>query len=313
MTSSTCTFTILFKGSNLNYGESVGNILSLKRLTHNGKSYSYISRQALRYDIVRLMNEQSNVPLTPVNREKGVIQFDPAAKIDQYPEIDFFGYMKTSKAKGTPTDDGEESDGKTDIRKAVVRLSDAISLEPYKNDLELGNNMGLASGTRQKDGKSLQNDLFNAEVHKSFYSYTVTIDLAKVGVDGDKQLSKAEKLSRIEALFDAIRNLYRDIRGKREDLSPLFIVGGVYPVGSPLFYHLIQVEPSTQSIDLSALTGEFGVLNRKLPGQPNTVKAFTLIGKAGLSFGIPDTIEGINVQSIDAVFAALLNKIDAAL
>ena len=51
---------IIFKASNLNYGESIGNILSLKKMASEGKNYSYISRQALRYDIVRLLNENYN-------------------------------------------------------------------------------------------------------------------------------------------------------------------------------------------------------------------------------------------------------------
>ncbi|MCM8827950.1 MAG: type I-B CRISPR-associated protein Cas7/Cst2/DevR, partial [Candidatus Omnitrophica bacterium] len=48
---------VIFKASNLNYGEGVGNILTLKKVTTEGKNFSYISRQALRYDIVRGLNE----------------------------------------------------------------------------------------------------------------------------------------------------------------------------------------------------------------------------------------------------------------
>lgn len=47
------TFTIIFLAQSANYGESLGNISVLKKITRdNGEQYSYISRQALRYNIV---------------------------------------------------------------------------------------------------------------------------------------------------------------------------------------------------------------------------------------------------------------------
>ncbi len=61
---------VVFKGSNLNYGEGVGNILSLKKITSGGKSYSYISRQALRYDIVKMLKEMYHYEYATVSRRK---------------------------------------------------------------------------------------------------------------------------------------------------------------------------------------------------------------------------------------------------
>ncbi len=219
--------TVIFNGSNLNYGESIGIITALKRISFKGKSYSYISRQALRYDVVRIMNEEFQIPLTTVGIDGKVVQFDANAKIDKYPEIDLFGYMKTS---------GIGSRGK--IRKAIVRLSDAVSLEPWNNDIDYGNNMGLSSRNPKLD-----NMIFQTEIHKSFYSYTVTVDLDKVGIDNndDINLPNDEKKKRIEVLLDSINILYRDIKGRREDLSPLFVIGGIYESGNPFFYNKIEL------------------------------------------------------------------------
>jgi CRISPR-associated protein Cst2 len=91
--------TVVFEGSNLNYGEGFGNVLSLKKISSRGRNYSYISRQALRYDMVRIMNESFGMPLTDVNKEKGVVQFSTDAKIDRFPEIDLFGYYENGKEK----------------------------------------------------------------------------------------------------------------------------------------------------------------------------------------------------------------------
>ena len=49
--------TMIFKGQSLNYREGIGNISELKKLTRgDGSVYTFASRQAIRYDIVRLGN-----------------------------------------------------------------------------------------------------------------------------------------------------------------------------------------------------------------------------------------------------------------
>jgi CRISPR-associated protein Cst2 len=88
---------VMFKASNLNYGEGVGNILTLKKVATEGKNYSYISRQALRYDIVRMLEEIYGDKLTEVNKDAGVIQFAESATIKDFPEIDFFGYYEDER------------------------------------------------------------------------------------------------------------------------------------------------------------------------------------------------------------------------
>ena len=126
------TITMVIDAESANYGEGFNNITTLKKLTRgDGSTYTYISRQALRYNIVEQM-ECNNTPVEPIGTgEKKVIQFHPDATIKDYPEIDLFGYMKTSKK----TDD---NDGGSNIRSAAVRLSNAISLEELKDKLTYG-------------------------------------------------------------------------------------------------------------------------------------------------------------------------------
>ena len=51
------TITMIFKAQSLNYGEGIGNISELKKLSRgDGSTYTFASRQALRYDIARLGN-----------------------------------------------------------------------------------------------------------------------------------------------------------------------------------------------------------------------------------------------------------------
>ncbi|WP_141604029.1 type I-B CRISPR-associated protein Cas7/Cst2/DevR [Terrilactibacillus laevilacticus] len=217
--------TIIFQAESANYGESIGNVASLKKISrNNGDQYTYISRQALRYNMIEQLGEITT-PVSEGNKDKSVIQFASEATIDKYPEIDFFGYLKTKEGSG----------GKK--RSAKVRLSNAISLETFKGDLDFLTNKGLAD--------RLENQYMNlaqSEIHKSYYCYTVTMDLDQIGIDGDIEVENSEKARRVNKLLDTISLLYRDIRGRREDLKPLFVVGGVYDVKNPIFQNTVKVE-----------------------------------------------------------------------
>ena len=58
------TLTMVFLAESANYGEGVGNITTLKKLSRGTyEQYSYISRQALRYNII----QQLGWDTTPVD------------------------------------------------------------------------------------------------------------------------------------------------------------------------------------------------------------------------------------------------------
>lgn len=230
------TATIIFMAESANYGESLGNIANLKKMTRgNGSQYTYISRQALRYNIV----EQLDEPLAKLSQDgdnsKAVIQFDKNASVTDFPELDFFGYLKTAK----------ESSGLK--RSAKVRLSNAIALEPYLGDTDFLTNMGLAARLRAEKGNDANNSIAQSQIQRSYYRYTITIDLDQIGIDtvDGTNLDNAEKSRRVQKLLDTIAFLYRDIRGRREDLKPLFIVGGVYDIKNPVFENIVTVDKNS--------------------------------------------------------------------
>ena len=228
------TFTAVFLAQSANYGEGIGNVAALKKISRNrGEQYTYISRQAIRYNII----EQLGEPLSPVNAEgsgdKKVVQFSAETTIKDYPELDFFGYMKTTK--------GENSKN----RSAIVRLSNAVSLETFKGDLEFLTNKGLADRAGEFP------NIAQAEIHKSYYKYTLTIDLDKIGVDelDNINIDNKEKARRVKKLLDTISLLYRDIRGRREDLKPLFIIGGVYDIKNPFFENIVDIKNNKIAVE----------------------------------------------------------------
>ncbi len=232
------TVTIIFQAESANYGESVGNVASLKKISRNkGEQYTYISRQAIRYNIA----EQLGEAFAPVGQEgsgdKKVIQFKAEATIDKYPEIDFFGYLKTEKG----------SNGKK--RAAKVRLSNAISLETFKGDLDFLTNKGQADKIKE------DMNIAQAEIHKSYYRYTIAADLDQIGSDEEYGIviENGERARRVKKLLDTVAMLYRDIRGRREDLKPLFVIGGLYDIKNPVFQNVVSVR--NNCIQTDEITG----------------------------------------------------------
>lgn len=257
------TITIVFKAESLNYGEGIGNISELKKLSRgNGKIYTFASRQAIRYDIARLGNKMFNWNLETVDKLQGTIQFKEGLSIEDSEEMDLFGYMKTSKKK-------DDKDGGSTTRSAAVRLSNAISLEDYKSDMDFLNNKGLADRINEFP------NLANIEQHLSYYTYTVTIDLSKIGKDGAIELPNEEKEKRVIELLEIIKVLNRDIRGRQENLSPLFIIGGMYDLNTPYFLGRIKLENKDDgfSINTNVLKDTM-----KLKIGENTIENDTKIG-----------------------------------
>ena len=170
--------------------------------------------------------------LQVVDKSKGTIQFKDELTINDSEEMDLFGYMKTAKNDGS------------NIRSAAVRLSNAISLEDYRSDMEFLNNKGLADRIGEFP------NLANIEQHLSYYTYTITIDLEKIGIDGNVEISNEEKAKRINQLLDIVKVLNREIRGREENLSPVFVIGGMYNINSPFYLGRIK---------LNGKDGEFSI------------------------------------------------------
>ena len=53
-------------------------------------------------------------------------------------------------------------------------------------------------------------------------------------------------------LLDAVHYLYRDIKGRRENLSPLFVIGGRYSRKTPFFENRIRVENNCLQYEYTA-------------------------------------------------------------
>lgn len=279
------TISVIFRANSLNYGEGTANISELKKFHRgSGDVYTFASRQSLRYDIVRLGNKFYNWNLDVVDKSQGVVQFRADCTIEDSVEMDLFGYMKTKAKEGATK------------RSAVVRLSHGISLEPYRSDLEFLNNMGLAARINENP------NLATLEQHMSFYTYTVTIDLSRVGVDQGIELPNEERAKRVNQLLEIIKLLNREIKGRQENLAPLFVIGGIYPIPNPFFLGRIAlVEGTRDQLNIEILKDSV-----KTTVFDQEISQFTRIGYvSGIFKNENEFSEIAETMSVDEFFKAL--------
>lgn len=298
------TLSIIFSAQSLNYGEGTGNVSELKKLSRdNGLVYSYTSRQAIRYDIVRIGMQYFNWPTLGTelvlagDGNKKTIQFAPNASISMSPEIDFFGYMKTEKGRGALN------------RAAVVRLSSAVALEPYLNDIEFLSNKGLADRKALVEKRDIHPNIAQLEQHLSFYTYTVTADLDRVGVDEDIRLENMERAKRVKELLSILKILNREIKGRVENLNPLFVIGGIYDIKNPFFMGRLKIgwKGSVPSIAIAPIKETLNITFKD-----RAINTDTYIGIVSGIWGNEDEIKKLQVKKvadIESFFSEISNEV----
>ncbi|MEG2918441.1 MAG: type I-B CRISPR-associated protein Cas7/Cst2/DevR [Clostridium sp.] len=317
--SKSITCSIIFQAQSLNYGEGIGNISELKKLTRgDGNYYSLATRQAIAYDFRRLGNQVFGWNLQTVGKtegKKGTIQFKPEFSISDSEEMDLFGYMKTkkkvdkklkSKSSNVAGDENSNEDeaGGADIRTAVARLSNAISLEPYRSDTDYLSNKGLADRIGEFP------NLATIEQHLSFYTYTVTIDLDRVGVDGEIKLPNEERAKRVCQFLDLAKILNREIRGRQENLSPFFIIGGMYDIANPFFLGRLKLDINKGKYEINT-----EMLNSALEMTilDCNVKENSKIGIVPNTFGNENEIKSCaeEASSVEVFFKGLKSQVNS--
>src|SRR5699024_4460273 len=148
-------------------------------------------------------------------------------------------------------------------------------------------------------------NLATIEQHISYYAYTVTIDLSRVGIDEDVELNTEEKISRIKQFLEVTKFLNREIRGRQENLSPLFVIGGAYPIPNPFFQGRVSLEGKDQiniaSLEDTAKSNVFG----------STIKDSTNIGYVRGVFNNESEFSRVaDTGTVDEFYEKLANQVD---
>jgi len=231
---------VVFYASSLNYDWGGGtNYQELKKITKwDGRQYVLVSRYALRYSILHWANKLfpdkwELAGSNELHTDKGeVVRLKDKNKefleriFKEFPEFDLFGFMIAEK--------GSEQAALT--RVSPVKISHAISLTPTRLDTHTMANLDMVKRAGGKGSNPV-----TIEEKTDFYVYNITVDLDRTGkyltaehgeknigdIKIDDQLSK----ERIIQLVDTVLNLKRDIKGRREDLSPWLVILGLYENG----------------------------------------------------------------------------------
>ena len=110
------------------------------------------------------------------------------------------------------------------------------------------------------------------------------------------------KAERVKKLLDAVKFLYRDIKGRRENLSPIFAIGGVYSIKNPFFEN--RVKCYNNMINIEAIKS---VLNLDKEISDNT--------NVGLINGIfrnnDELINELNAIDMSELFDKIKGEVDA--
>lgn len=234
-----------------NYGEGLGNIGSVQKVYRNGKSYAIRSRESLKNAIMVQsgLYDDLKVDLDKKVNQKTVSEELNASNVRALEG----GYMNTS--------------GGTKIRKSSFYLTDAIAFYPFVNDTRFHNNLYLAQAYAKEKGLSIQNNPketglmpYQYEYDKSLKKYSLTIDLDRIGVDDnyDGEADKEEKIQRVQALLDGVKNLSLVVRGNLDNAEPVFVVGGIGNYKTHYFDNVVSVENEKLKIvkDLEDKLGE---------------------------------------------------------
>jgi CRISPR-associated protein Cst2 len=148
-----------------------------KKITKNGKKYTYVSGQAWRYWWRDTLKKDFGWDLSPITRESKIAFTD--ANPLKYADDDVFGYMKAAKdvilkEDGTPELDSKGKEKKEDV--TVTRVS------PLKNSVLVSvastqTEEHWSSMTRQ-EGNSVP---YTKEEYSAIMKGMFSIDLAQVG------------------------------------------------------------------------------------------------------------------------------------
>jgi CRISPR-associated protein Cst2 len=309
------------RATSLNYGENIGNVSILKKLSLGDHSQiTYVSDKALKYDIRRKGKEEKGwrlldekvKELIEKSKDGKKLNVDKFAKelIQEYQEFDLFGGLLTN-LKGADGKKLELSYGDSVKRTAPVKVTYAFSISKFQGDMDFMNNIEAYNRyirhIEQKDAQVIT----QSEQHTAHYYYAIAVDLDRIGVweaeNGTEDVIPAEeKAKRVKDLLDIIRTLSRQIRGRYENLSPIFVIGGIYKVKNPFFMGCIsakETEDGKLLLDINRLLDCKGII-------PEKERDNTLCGLLSGFFANEQEIrEKLNCKSVREVFEELKNRV----
>jgi len=227
--------------TNLNSGEGGSNFVDIKKYDYQGKSYPYVSGQAMRFYIKEAIRRVINPEEACIPDNKG----ETCGQIESCILCDLFGFMTTLPDIGAIT------------RVSPTKVAPAMGLLPFDDNSVVD----FLTRRHRMQTAELKGDIVNVELGINIYRSGICIDAAKVGaeeeifalreVGGKKKEVKAvsglrlkekvnpnEKTRRIRLVLDAVRRIADYSKQARllTDFTPDILLVSV----SPVYSHRLQ-------------------------------------------------------------------------
>ena len=291
----------------INSSFSEDNITVVKKITlPNGGELPYISGQAIRH-YIREKWQEMGLEISPVTQQKTAAgraassQWDPIKYIDD----DLFGFLLAA------------ADGRK--RTSPVRVSPAIGFFPFQDDRDLGVRI-------TEEGKKDPNRMmppFETEIYYNYFRSNVLIELDRIGIFKDDSYGKAnppsnidkkEKGKRIEALLNALRDLWGGGKQARflTDISPKLVLYTRQTSKKPIFLERLEMESEDETIKESCiirtLEDEAHIVEKMIMGVADGFGGFS-IGKE-IKYKRDDKEESIEALSLSKAFDEMIKDIE---
>jgi CRISPR-associated protein Cst2 len=256
------------------------NAVATKKITKNGRRYTYVSGQAWRYWWRETLKLNHQWELSPITRDNKIAftEADPFT----YADDDVFGYMKAAKEvvldeKGEPVLDKKGKETKQDVtvtRISPLKNSAIISVTPVKTE-ENWSSMARQEGDSvpysKEEYSAVMKGMFSIDLFQigTFASYNKTgfknltekakEEACKKGLNSiddpflkdkngkPRQLLQMPKSIREQRITDAISALKTISGGAMQtnnmaDVTPKFIVLATMTSGNHPFSHIVKSE-----------------------------------------------------------------------
>lgn len=303
--------TVLTKSSvALSNDQGYGTYTPIKKIHFDNALKPFASVSTFTYELKKILKSEpykwSMSPL--IIKDKNTIPKETEGKNE---EADIFGYLLPDKQVD---------------RKSPLRVIPLMALNSYKNTTNLITNRGLFDlnfgrkyfkEVKQKNGNKettildeMNSDevkttqaFVTEEVHGDYYSYTITLELNRVGrieyKDGsEKKLdmnrfeykNEPDRKKMITDILKALKELGRDIKHQNPLLRPLAVAGGIFESAKPYFWDRMKL---LKNGNLSVKALENVITDYNL-----NERGFCVIGIDGDEFVIDD-IGKLPVQAKD--------------
>ena len=311
------TLTVLTKSPvALSNDQGYGTYTPIKKIHFENTLKPFASVSTFTYELKKILKDEpfkwSMAPL--IVKGKNTVPKETEA-MNQ--EADVFGYLLPDKQID---------------RKAPLRIIPLMALNSYKNTTNLITNRGLFDlnfgrsyfkEVEQEGKKESKIEPMNAdeipttqafateEVHGDYYSYTVTLELNRIGrieyKDGSKKklemdkfeyAEDADRKKMINDILQALKELGRNIKHQNPLLRPLAVAGGIFNSTNPYFWDRMKLLRNGNLNDKA--------LKNVITDYNLNQRGFCVIGIDGDEFVVDDN----NIKRPIAVIDEIITKVD---